>query len=137
MDVFYHNHRRNMSHFTSIETQIRDVSALRAACSELGLTIESNAQARGYSSNKIKGDLVIRLKGPYDIAVNRQQDGTFGLTCDWWDGHVEREVGANFGRLLQLYGIHKAQAEARRKGYTTRRQTLGDGSIKLVIGGVA
>ncbi len=126
-----------MSHFTSIETQIRDVSALRAACQEMGLSIEANAQARGYSSNKTKGDLVIRLKGPYDIAVNRQQDGTFGLTCDWWDGHVEREVGAKFGRLLQLYGVCKAQAEARRKGYTTRRQTLGDGSIKLVIGGVA
>ena len=126
-----------MSHFTSIETQIRDVSALRAACSELGLMIESNAQARGYSLNRIKGDLVIRLKGPYDIAVNRHEDGTFRLTTDWWDGHVEREVGANFGRLLQLYGVHKAQAEARRKGYTTRRQTLGDGSIKLVIGGVA
>ena len=72
-----------------------------------------------------------------ELAVNRQQDGTFGLTCDWWDGHVEREVGAKFGRLLQLYGVCKAQAEARRKGYTTRRQTLGDGSIKLVIGGVA
>ena len=74
-----------MSHFTTIETQIRDVSALRAACSELGLTIESNAQARGYSLNRIKGDLVIRLKGPYDIAVNRHEDGTFRLTRDWWD----------------------------------------------------
>lgn len=126
-----------MSHFTTIETQIRDVSALRAACSELGLTIESNAQARGYSLNRTKGDLVIRLKGPYDIAVNRQADGTFGLTTDWWDGHVEREVGANFGRLRQLYGVCKAQAEARRKGYSVRRLTLGDGSIKLTIGGVA
>ena len=126
-----------MSHFTSIQTQIRDIAALRAACQEMGLTVESKASARGYGSNKHKGDLVIRLKGPYDIAVNQQQDGTFGLTCDWWDGYVEREVGRNYGRLLQLYAVHKAQAEARRKGYTTRRQTLGDGSIKLTIGGVA
>lgn len=126
-----------MSHFTTIQTQIRDEAALRAACREMGFSVESKSEARGFSSNRIKGDLVIRLKGPYDIAVNQQQDGTFGLTCDWWDGRVEREVGANYGRLLQLYAVHKAQAEARRKGYTTRRQTLGDGSIKLVIGGVA
>lgn len=126
-----------MSHFTSIQTQIRDVAALRAACQEMGLAVEAHAHARGYSANKIQGDLVIRLKGPYDIAVNHQQDGTFGLTCDWYAGHVEREVGAGYGRLLQLYGVHKAMAEARRKGYTTRRQILGDGSIKLVIGGVA
>lgn len=125
-----------MSHFTTIQTQIRDISALRAACSELGLTITPNTQARGYGSNRIKGDLVIRLNGPYDIAVNEQPDGSFGLTCDWWGGHVEKEVGKNYGRLLQLYGVCKAQAEAKRKGYTTRRQTLKDGSIKLTIGGV-
>ena len=82
-----------MSHFTTIQTQIRDVSALRAACQELGLTVDTNTTARGYGSNKLKGELVIRLKGPYDIAVNQQPDGNFGLTTDWWAGHVEKEVG--------------------------------------------
>ena len=126
-----------MSHFTEIQTQIKDITALKAACSELGLGLKENAVARGYGCNKRKGDYVITLKGPYDVAVNKTQDGSCGLTTDWWAGHVEKEVGKNFGRLLQLYGIHKAQIEARKKGYTARRQTLGDGSIKLVIGGVA
>ena len=36
-------------------------------------------------------------------------------------------VGKNNGRLLQHYGVHKAKIEVRKKGYTTRRQTLGDG----------
>lgn len=125
-----------MSHFTTIDTQIRDVVALRLACMELGVELQENAVARGYGSNTLRGDLVIRLRGPYDIAVNRMPDGALGLTTDWWDGHVEREVGANYGRLLQLYGVHKARIEAQRKGYSVRRQTLGDGSIKLVIGGV-
>lgn len=125
-----------MSHFATIQTQIRDMKALREACREMDLDVIENAEARGYNSNRHKGEYVIRLKGPYDIAVNRQQDGTLGLICDWWGGHVEKEVGKNYGRLLQLYGVYKAQAEARRKGYTTRRQALKDGSIKLVIGGV-
>jgi hypothetical protein len=125
-----------VSHFTSIQTQIRDIAALRAACAELGVGLVENAVARGYGSNTHKGEYVIKLKGPYDIAVNRQQDGTYGLTTDWWDGHVEKEVGKNYGRLLQLYGVHKARIEAQKKGYTVRRQTLGDGSIKLVIGGI-
>ena len=126
-----------MSHFTTIETQIRDIAALREACRELGVDLQEHAVARGYGGNQHKGEYVIKLKGPYDIALNRQPDGSFGLTCDWWDGHVEREVGANYGRLLQLYGVHKARTEAQRKGYTVRRQTLGDGAIRLVIGGVA
>jgi hypothetical protein len=125
-----------MSHFATIQTQIKDINALRAACAELGVELIENTQARGYGSNQHKGEYVIKLKGPYDIAINRQQDGTYGLTTDWWEGHVEKEVGTNYGRLLQLYGVHKARIEAQRKGYTVRRQTLGDGAIKLVIGGV-
>lgn len=125
-----------MSHFTTIETQVRDILALKEACRELGVELLENTSARGYNQNQHRGDLVIRLKGPYDVALNRQKDGSYGLTTDWWDGHVERELGAGYGKLLQLYGLYKAQAEARRKGLTTRRQQLGDGSIKLTIGGL-
>jgi hypothetical protein len=125
-----------MSHFTTIQTQVRDIELLREACAELGLELCENAQARGYSGNRLPGEVVIRLKGPYDIALNLQADGSFGMTADWWNGHVEREVGANYGRLLQLYGVHKATREARRKGYSVRRQPLKDGSIKLCIEGV-
>lgn len=125
-----------MSHFTTIKTEIRDIEALQSACSELGLNLAANAQARGYLNNQLQGDCVVQLKGPYDVALNRQPDGAFQLTCDWWEGHVEKEVGKNYGRLLQLYGVHKAMREARRKGYIVQRKSQQDGSIKLVIGGV-
>ena len=125
-----------MSHFTTITTQIRDVEALRMAVKELGLTLDENARARGYASNETKGDYVIRLKGPYDVALNKTEGGAYGLTTDWWDGHVEKEVGANFGRLLQLYGIHKTTIEARKRGHLVQRKAQRDGSVKLVIGGV-
>ncbi len=125
-----------MSHFTQIKTQIKDITALRSACQELGLALLQNAQARGYYENKTKGDFVIRLKGPYDIAVNKQPDGTFGLTADLWEGHVEEEVGKDYGRLLQLYGVHKATIEARKKGLSVLRRPQQNGSIKLVLTGV-
>jgi len=122
-----------VSHFTTIKTQIKDVEALRSAVNELGLQLLANTEARGYISNKTKGDYVIRLKGPYDVALNQQPDGTFGLTTDWWDGHVEKEVGSNFGRLLQLYGVHKATVEAKKKGYSVLRRHQPNGSIKLIL----
>lgn len=126
-----------MSHFTKIETQIKDIEALRAACAELGLPLLQNTTARGYLQNEMPGEYVIRLNGPYDIAVNREAQG-YALTCDWWAGHVEKEVGSKFGRLLQLYGVHKAMREARLKGCLVQRKNQQDGSIKLVIaGGVA
>jgi hypothetical protein len=126
-----------MSHFVAIKTSVRDVNALRKACEELGLELLEKGTARGYASNKIKGDYVIRLKGPYDIAANLDKEtGAFGLSTDWYAGHVEKEVGAGYAKLLQLYAIHKTLLEAKKKGLTCRRQQLGDGSVKLTIGGV-
>jgi hypothetical protein len=124
-----------MSHFTTIQTQVRDLDALADACRELGVELTTGA-ARGYNGNTRTGEAVIKLKGPYDIAVNKTADGNYGLTTDWWNGHVEREVGRDYGKLLQLYGVYKASREARKRGYTVRRQSLKDGSIKLAIGGV-
>ena len=124
-----------MSHFTTITTQIKDIEALRSACKELGLALEQNAEARGFVENKTKGEYVIRLKGPYDIALNKQTDGSFGFTADSWNGHVEQEVGTKYGRLLQLYGVHKAMREARKRGHLVKRSQQQDGSIKLVIAG--
>lgn len=125
-----------MSHFTTIRTQIKDITALQAACREMNLTIRPNADARGYAGQSRRGDFVIQLNGPYDIAVNRQPDSTYGLTTDWWQGHVEQQVGANFGKLLQLYAVHKATVEARKKGLSVMRQSQRNGSIKLVLLGV-
>lgn len=122
-----------MSHFTTITTQIKDITALRAAVSELGLQLIPDAEARGFASQTRRGDFVVRLKGPYDIAVNRQPGDTYGLTTDWWDGHVEREVGRDFGRLLQLYGVHKTTLEARKQGLAVMRQPQASGAIKLVL----
>ena len=125
-----------MSHFVTIKTEIKDIAALRDACTELGLSVLENTDARGFAGATHRGDHVIRLKGPFDIAVNRQPDGDFHLSCDWWDGHVEQEVGKNYGRLLQLYAAHKTTREARRKGLTVQRTQRSDGSIKLTIGGL-
>ena len=129
-----------MSHFTTIQTQIRDIDALRDACAELGLELLPNADARGFGQQRRHGEYVIRLKGPYDVAINHETaegdnkgKGSYGLTTDWWDGHVEREVGPKYGRLLQLYGVHKTMREARRQRYRVTRKLEQDGSIALSL----
>lgn len=125
-----------MSHFTSIQTQIKDLAALADACKELGVELVQGGEARGFAGNTRSGEAVIRLMGPYDIALNKQSDGNYALATDWWNGHVEKEVGTNFARLIQLYGVHKTMREARKKGYLASRKTLPNGAIKLTIGGV-
>ncbi len=128
-----------MSHFTTIQTQIRDLDALRDACTELGLGFATNAKCRGYAGMTRLAPHVIQLKGPYDIAVEPDQEntGSYGLTTDWWDGHVAKEVGIGYGRLLQSYGIHKTMREARTRGLRVHRKQEQDGSILLTLEGGA
>jgi hypothetical protein len=126
-----------MSHFTTIQTQIRDLEALRDASVELGLIMLPNAKCRGYAGMSRLAPHVIQLKGPYDIAVEpaKENDGSYGLTTDWWDGHVAKEVGSGYGRLLQSYGIHKTMREARTRGLRVSRKQEQDGSVLLTLEG--
>ena len=121
-----------MSHFTTINTEIRDIRALKDACAELGLAVEENTEARGYGSNRTHGDHVIRLNGPYDVAVRRTSTG-YELVADLWQGHVEKELGKDFGRLKQLYGVHKTVREAKQQGLSVRRRCRKDGTIRLSL----
>jgi hypothetical protein len=120
-----------MSHFTKVDIQVRDIDALRDACAELGLELIENTTARGYATHKTHGDFVIKLHGPYDIALNREANGAYTLQADLWQGHVEKEVGKDFGTLKQLYGVHKTMRAAKHKGLTVRRQNLRGGQIRL------
>ncbi len=126
-----------MSHFTTILTQIRDTEALADACAELGVELLRDTDARGFANSTRHGELVVRLRGPYDIAATRPDpaDPTspYELTTDWWNGHVEREVGPNYGRLLQLYGVHKTMREAAKKHLRVTRRQETDGSIRLTL----
>lgn len=123
-----------MSHFTTIQTQVRDADALEDACAELGVELLRDTEARGYANQTRHGDLVIRLCGPYDIAANRSNENdSYELTTDWWGGHVEKEVGPKYGRLLQLYGVHKTIREAQKKRLRVTRRQESDGSIKLTL----
>ena len=126
-----------MSHFTTIQTQVRDIDALRDACIELGVRLTSNSSCRGYAGQVRTAEHVINLRGPYDIAVDRSPDnnGTYGLTTDWWDGHVAKEVGQGYGRLLQAYGVHKTFREARARGLRATRRTETDGTILVTLEG--
>lgn len=121
-----------MSHFTSIKTAIKDIESLKTAVESLGLTLVENQTARGYSGQKLKADYVIKLKGPYDIALKKQRNDTYEIVTDWWGGHVEKEVGKNAGQLLQNYGIVCAMKIAKERGLEVEHEKMKDGTIRIV-----
>lgn len=124
-----------MSHFLQVKTQINDLGALHDAADELGLGFQEHTAVRGYYGTGDQCDVVLKLKGPYDVGFNKQEDGTYQMVCDWWSGHVEKEIGKNGGKLLQSYAYHKIAREAGQHGYTCQNTMEKDGKLKVKISG--
>jgi hypothetical protein len=90
-----------MSHFTTIQTQIRDLEALNDACAEMDLKFVANSNCRGYAGITRQAPHVIQLKGPYDIAVDPPP-----------------------GERRQLWPDHRLVGRSRRQGSRHRLRSL-------------
>lgn len=103
-----------MSHFTRIATQIKDREALQAAVSKMGFLLNEHSKARYYYGAEM-ADLVVKLPGKYDIALNLKNE-EYEVKADMYDGEVSRYVGKNAGILLQQYSAEKVKIEAFQRG---------------------
>jgi len=117
-----------MSHVVSIKTQLKDETAVAAACQRLGLAQPVHGKAQMYGGQTVEG-LLVQLPGwKYPLAINTstgevQHDNFQG---QWGDD-------ARLHEFLQSYAIEKVRIESRKKGYVLTEQQLADGSVKLQI----
>ena len=116
-----------MSHIVTIRTEIRDSTALAAACRRLGLAEPVQGKAKLFAS-EAEG-LIVQLpdwRYPVVIDTDARQ-----VHYDNYGGQWGKQ--AELDRLLQAYAVEKTKVEARRAGYTVTEQPLPDGSIKLTV----
>jgi len=125
-----------MSHITTVETQIRDIEALREACEALGCQLEGPGQIVGFFRDMGHADHVIKLPGTnYTVGLVRQPDGSYSLNADLWAGHVERVLGQRYGRLLQEYALRVVTRSAAARGRQASVTREKDGRIVVRIRG--
>ena len=122
-----------MSHIVTIETEVRDPAAIRAACERLRLPAPVEG-AHTLFSGTVEG-LAVELPCWRYPAVCNLQSGR--IEFDNFQGHWGDRK--ELDRFLQAYAVEKARLEARRKGYSVTEQPLADGSIRLTVqvGGAA
>lgn len=151
-----------MSHTTTLKSiVIRDVAAIEAAVAELkakGVDIDlvRDVAPRMYypdqlrkDTGKATADYVLRLNGgQYDVALVKQEDGTFAPVFDTWAGHVSRQLGAAcplpgteegriqhaIGRFAQEYARFAATNAAVAQGYMIESSFIDDkGNYQLNV----
>ena len=116
-----------MSHVVTIDTQLRDRTAIDAACRRLNLPATKHERVTLYSG-EVTG-LAVRLP-----------EWQYPVVIDTASGEIRYDnFGGRWGEqkhldaLLQMYAVEKAKIESRRRGHACTEQRLADGSIKLTI----
>ncbi len=131
-----------MSHYASIQTEIRDPECLLKALADLGYADVELGQALplyDYEGKRRpqRAEVVIRRRhidrASNDVGFALQADGTFtGIVSDY-DHSFGFQWNANRGKLLQRYGYHKAVKQAAAAGLViTGQRVAQDGTIHLV-----
>ena len=127
-----------MSHFTKVATKINDLVALKKALEQLGWKYQYEEQGvvvRGYQGATMKAEMSINM-GKYDIAVIKQQDGTYELTADWWGIETTRGVTEQEAvkQLNHAYAYQRVVAAVEDQGYQIDQNAVQkDGTIKLSV----
>ena len=118
-----------MSHFTSVRTEIRDMEALKKALEAMNLRLEHNIPCRYYEGAPYREN-VVRLPGPYDMALEMQANGAYNISADLYRGHVEKTIGRRGCNLMKEYSIQKLRIEAQKLGYKV--YSNGENNYKVV-----
>jgi hypothetical protein len=131
-----------MSHFTCIQTQIKNQDTLIKALADVGFkNIEVHETAQhlyGYQGDVRKQTAEVIIRRHYvgihsnDIGFKRQEDGRFEAIISEYDRHQYSPEWLN--GLTQRYGYHTLMATAPTQGFTVEEEeTLEDGTIRVVV----
>ena len=114
-----------MSHFTTVETKIRDLVCLKRALKDLNIafteaTQEQQCLVKGYQGDTTEATLSIHISKTYDIGVKVDAKGNYQFVADWWG--VETTKGWDqeefVKKVTKRYSYHKVMQEVEKKGYT-------------------
>ena len=120
-----------MSHVVTVKTQIRDVTAVRAACQRLNLPAPVQGTTKLFDGEAV--GLAVQLPDwVYPVVANLTSGE---LRYDNFQGRWGEQK--HLDRFLQAYAVERTHAEARKKGHLCTEQKLADGSIRLTIQGGA
>jgi hypothetical protein len=123
-----------MSHFSQIKTQIRNLTSLQSALSDLGMDWKSGPrEVRGYRGQTQAAEVVIEQNNGYDVgfAWNGHE---YELVADLQFWNLDNSVDRFLSKVTQRYAYHTIVNESAEKGFQVAEQQKNeDGSIRLVL----
>jgi hypothetical protein len=127
-----------MSHFTRVQTVIRDQVVLEDTLRQLHYQYQVGERLpiRGYQNNTEYGQVVIDTGSRYDIGFQRQADQTFAVCADWWgvQGNTSIRQETFTQELNRTYAHLTVKQQVLEQGLIIEEEkVLPNGEIELVV----
>jgi hypothetical protein len=125
-----------MSHFTRVQTKIRELPFLEHALRDLSYRYETGSvNVRGYRGIVEPVEVAIRTGSNYDIGF-RLEGESYACVADWWG--VERYAAIQQQQFLtnvtQRYAYHKTLETLSQQGLqVAHEQVTEENVIELVV----
>ncbi len=121
-----------MSHFTRVQTKLRDLTLLARALRDLGYQPSvGDVSVRGWNGIKQAADLVVPMSNRYDFGFKREGDD-LQLVADLWG--FREDPTELLGRIAQRYAYHICLEQALAQGFqVVGSEEQPDGSIRLLV----
>lgn len=123
-----------MSHFSTIKTQLRNLTSLQAALSDLNIDWKPGVQpVRGYRGQTHNAQIAIEQDNGYDLGFS-WNGNEYELVADLQYWQQPWSVDGFLQRVTQRYAYHTVVRESTQQGFqVTEQQNNQDGSIRLVV----
>ena len=115
-----------MSHFSTLRTKISNSEILKNSLRDLGISVQTNADVRGYNGQRIRADIVAVLEGEYDLGWSRNADGSFDLIADLWGVAKKHNQTELINSINQKYAVNQTLSDVKQRG-------LQNANVKLVL----
>lgn len=122
-----------MSHFSQIKTQIRNLTSLQAALTDLGIDWNGSKMVRGYRGQTRNAEVTIEQDNGYDVGFSwNGQEYELVADLEYWQQPWSLE--GFLKKVTQRYAYHTVVNETARQGFqVTEQQQNKDGSIRLLV----
>ena len=126
-----------MSHFTTVQTKIRDMVCLREALKDLNYEYteaEEGVEVKGYHGQTLKANIAIHASKTYDVGVQVTAQG-IELVADWWGVETTRGLTEQefVNQLSQRYAYHKIIKEVKARGFALEEENEEQDTIHLTV----
>lgn len=121
-----------MSHFTKINSRIKNLEILKQTLNEMNIPWEVNTKITGWRRNRRKTDIAINFSGELKLGLVGENDD-YVVLCDWYT--MSRSDYTQWDKIQTQYALNTIKEQAKVQGWEIENIEQTSEGLKVVVGG--